>query len=94
MLFLSPGTDSWLQTFLHWCDNNAVFIVDVSRVHANSFSEDGQETKSKRSHILHFRNFSEWHANKRIKTALEIPTFKTISQVLTITAYLWLNTNH
>jgi len=26
----------WLQTSFHWCDNNAVFIVDVSRVYANS----------------------------------------------------------
>jgi len=26
----------WLQALLHWCDNNAVFIVDVSKVCANS----------------------------------------------------------
>jgi len=35
MLFLSPGRVYWLQTLLHWCDNNAVFIADVSRVYAN-----------------------------------------------------------
>jgi len=28
------------------------------------------------------------------KNALDIPTFETISQVLAIPAYLWLNTNY
>jgi len=38
----------------------------------------------------------KWYTNKRIKNALEIglPTFETISQVLAIPAYSWLNTNH
>jgi len=36
MLFLSPGIVYWVQTLLHWCDNNAVSIVDVSRVYAES----------------------------------------------------------
>jgi len=53
-LFLSPGIVSWLQTFLHWWDNNTVFIVDFSRVYANSTSEYRQETKSKHTHTLHF----------------------------------------
>jgi len=35
MLFLSPGKVYWLQTLLHWCHNNTVFIVDVSRVYAS-----------------------------------------------------------
>jgi len=36
MMFLSLGIVYWVQTLLHWCDSNAVFIVDVSRVYANS----------------------------------------------------------
>jgi len=43
MLFLSPGIVYWVQALLHWCDSNAVFIVDVSRVYANSSSEDGKK---------------------------------------------------
>jgi len=42
MLFLSPGI-YWVQTLLHRCDGNAVFIVDVSRVYANTSSEDGKK---------------------------------------------------
>jgi len=43
MLFLSPDIVYWVQTLLHWCDSNAVFIVDVStRVYGNSSSEDGK----------------------------------------------------
>jgi len=38
VLFLSSGIVDWLQALLHWCDNNAVFIVDVSKVFANSSS--------------------------------------------------------
>jgi len=45
MLFLSSGIVYWVQTLLHWCDSNAVFIVDVSRVYANSSSEDGKKQK-------------------------------------------------
>jgi len=33
---LSPGLVDWLQALFHWGDNNAVFIVDVSNVCANS----------------------------------------------------------
>ena len=36
MLFLSPGIVFWLQLLLHWCDNNTLFIVNVSRVYATS----------------------------------------------------------
>jgi len=36
VLFLSPGIVDWLQALLHWCDNNAVFIIDVAKVWANS----------------------------------------------------------
>jgi len=36
VLFLSPGIVDWLQALLHWCDNNAVFIIDVAKVCANS----------------------------------------------------------
>ena len=39
MLCLSQGTVYWLQTLLAWCDNNAVFINDVSRVYANSLPQ-------------------------------------------------------
>jgi len=35
MLVLSPGILYWLHTSLHWCYNNTVFIVDVSRIYAN-----------------------------------------------------------
>jgi len=43
MLFLSPGLVCWVQTLLHWCDSNAVFIVDISLVYANSSSGDGEK---------------------------------------------------
>jgi len=54
MPFLLTDIVYWLHTLLHRCDNNAVFIVDVSRVYAKSPSEDRQETKSNRAHTLHF----------------------------------------
>jgi len=38
-----------VQTLLHSCDNNVVFIVDVSRVCAISFSEDDKK-ESRRVH--------------------------------------------
>jgi len=45
---------------LNWCDNNIVFIVDVSRVCANSLPQKlGKKQKSKRTHTLHLRKFSE-----------------------------------
>jgi len=43
MLFLSPGIVYWVQTLLHWCGNNALFIVDVSRVYAKSSSEESKK---------------------------------------------------
>jgi len=43
MLFLSLGMVYWVKTLLHWCDSNAVFIVDIPRVYANSSSEDGKK---------------------------------------------------
>jgi len=84
MLFISTGIVYWLNTLLHQCDNNAIFIVDVSSVYALSSSEDRQDTKSKLAHTLHFWKFSEWCTNKRMKYALEIPKCWIISQVLTI----------
>ena len=39
MLFLSPRIVSWLQTLLHRCYNNTVFIVDVSKIYANSLPQ-------------------------------------------------------
>ena len=48
-----PGLAKWVKTLLHWCDSNAVFIVDVSRVYANSLPQDGKkQNQSVRS--LHF----------------------------------------
>jgi len=35
MMFLSLGIVYWLKTLLHWCNSNAVFIVDIPRVYAN-----------------------------------------------------------
>jgi len=39
MMFMSLGIVYWVQTLLHRCDSNAVFIVDVSRVYANSLPQ-------------------------------------------------------
>jgi len=47
MLFLSSGIVHWVQTLLHWCDSNAVFIVDVSRVYANSLPQQMARSKIK-----------------------------------------------
>jgi len=55
LLFLSPGIVYWVQTLLHRCDSNAVFIVDVSRVYAISSSEDGK----KRNQRVHTHCISE-----------------------------------
>jgi len=47
VLFLSPGIVDWLQALLHWCGNNTVFIVDVSKVCANFRPQRSrQETKA------------------------------------------------
>jgi len=59
MLFLSPGIVYWVQTLLHWCDNNEVFIVGVSRVYAHSSSEDGKkQNQSVHTHCIseHFQS--------------------------------------
>ena len=70
-MFLSLGIVYWVQTLLHWCDSNAVFIVDVSRVHANSLLQ--KMTRNKIKAYTHYisENF-QWYTNKRIKNALEI----------------------
>jgi len=47
MMFLSLGIVYWVQTFRHWCDSNAVFIVDVSRVYANSLPQKMARNKIK-----------------------------------------------
>jgi len=86
MLFLLPGIVYWVQTLFHRCDSNAVFIVEVSVVYAISSSE------SKRIHTLRFWKFSEWYMKKRIKNASDI-SYQHYN-VLPISTYLWLNTNH
>jgi len=53
MMFLSLGIVCWVQTLLHWCDSNAVFIVDVSRVYANSLPQKMARNKIK-AYTLHF----------------------------------------
>ena len=55
MLFLSPGIVYWVQTLLRWCDSNAVLIVEVLRVYANSSSEDGK----KKNQSVHTHCISE-----------------------------------
>jgi len=52
MLFLSPGviTNYCLQTLFHWCDNNAVYTVDVPRVHANSLLRTTGKKQNQRVH--------------------------------------------
>jgi len=53
MLFLLPGIVYWVQTLLHWCDSNAVFIIVVSRVYANSSSEYGKkQNQSVHTHCI------------------------------------------
>jgi len=53
VLFLSPGIVDWLQALLHWCNNNAVFIVDVSKVCANSRP---QKTGKKQNMLLNTKS--------------------------------------
>jgi len=65
MLFLSPGIVYWLQTLLHTCDSNAVFIVDVSRVYAISSSIKAY------THTAFLKLFRVIH-EKRTKDALKI----------------------
>ena len=53
MLFLSPGIVYWVKTLLHLRDSNAVFIIGVSRVYANSSSEDGKkQNQSVHTHCI------------------------------------------
>jgi len=47
MLFLPLGIVYWVQILLHWCDSNAGYIVDVSRVHANSLPQKMARNKIK-----------------------------------------------
>jgi len=53
-----------VQTLLHWCDSNAVFVFDVSKVYAISSSEEGKKQNQKHTHTLHFWKFSEWYEKK------------------------------
>jgi len=47
MIFLSLGIVYWVKTLLYWCDSNAVFIVDVSRVYSNSLPQKMAKNKIK-----------------------------------------------
>jgi len=47
MMFLSLGIVYWVKTLFHWCDSNAAFIVDVSKVHANSLPQKMAKDKIK-----------------------------------------------
>jgi len=53
MMFLSLGIVYWVQMLLHWCDSNAIFIVDVSRVYTNSLPQKMARNKIK-AYTLHF----------------------------------------
>jgi len=60
-----------VQTLLHWCANNAAFIVDVSRVYANSSLENGKkQNQSVHTHCIS-ENFQSG-TGKKDKNALEI----------------------
>ena len=62
MLFLSPGLVYRVRTLLHWCDSNAVFIVDVPRVYANSSTEDGEkQNQSVHTHTAFLNIFRVVH---------------------------------
>jgi len=74
MMILSPGIVYWVQALLHWCDNNAVFFVDVSRVYANSSSLRWQETKSKRTHTAFLKNFSVTRTKGKKCLSNRLPT--------------------
>jgi len=77
MLFLSLGIVYWVQTLLHWCESNAVFIVDISRVYANSSSEDGKkQNENVHTHTAFLKIFIVVH-EKTDKKCLRnrLPTF-------------------
>jgi len=76
MLFLSPGIVYWVQTLLHWCDSNAVFIVDIWTVYAKSSSEDGKkQNQSVHTHCIS-ENFRVVHEKKDEKCHRNmLPTF-------------------
>jgi len=57
MMFLSLGIVYWVKTLLHLCDSNAVFIVDVSRVYANSLPQKMARNKIKVYAHCIFENF-------------------------------------
>jgi len=71
MLFLSLDIVYWVKTLLHWCDSNAVFIADVSRMYANSLPQKMARNKIKAYAHCISENF-QCCTNKRIKNALEI----------------------
>jgi len=81
MLFLSPGMVFWVQTVLYWCDGNTIFIVGVSRVYANSSSEDGKkQNQSVNTNCISekFQSGSRKKDKKCLRNRLS--TFQTISQ--------------
>jgi len=71
MVFLSLGIVYCVKTLLHWCDSNAVFIADISRVYANSLPQKMARNKLKTYAHCISENF-QCYTNKRIKNALEI----------------------
>jgi len=53
-----------VQALLHWCDSNAVFIVGVARMYANSSSEGGKkQNQSVHTHCVS-DNFQSGTRNK------------------------------
>jgi len=76
MLFLSPSIVYWVQTLLHWCDSNAVFIVDVSRVYANSHQKMARSKIKAYTRIAFLKNFRVVHEKKDKKFPRDrLPTF-------------------
>jgi len=58
----------WLKNLLHWCNNNEVLIVDISRVYANSLPQaiGKKQDKSVPTQCIS-ANF-QWYTKKRRKT--------------------------
>jgi len=55
MMFLSLCIVYWLLTLFHWYDNNAVFIVHVSRAYANTLPQKiGKKQINAYKHTLNF----------------------------------------
>jgi len=75
MLFLSSGIVYWLQILRHCCDNNALFIINVSRVIVNSLPQKIGKKQNQSVHIHCISENFQWYTKKRIKSALDISTF-------------------